>query len=130
MKTKVYLNKETKELVLALNGTKALGNGFVELKANTTDGAREKHVPNVEMDGDKVHVKVGSARHPMLDEHYIQFILLETTDMAQVKYLKPNDEPEATFVLNGKEKPVAVYEYCNLHGLWKYEFNLDLSSRK
>ena len=80
--------------------------------------------------GDIINVKVGSVRHPMLDEHYIQFILLETTDMAQVKYLKPNDEPEATFVLNGKEKPVAVYEYCNLHGLWKYEFNLDLSSRK
>jgi superoxide reductase len=50
--------------------------------------------------------------------------------MAQVKYLKPNDEPEAVFVLNGKEQPIAVYEYCNLHGLWKYEFNLDLSSRK
>lgn len=130
MKTKVYLNKETKELVLSLNGTKALENGFVELKANTTDGAREKHVPNVEMEGDRICVKVGSARHPMLDEHYIQFILLETTEAAQVKYLKPNDEPEALFILNGKEKPIAVYEYCNLHGLWKYEFNIDLSSRK
>lgn len=121
MKTKVYLNTETKELVLALNGTKALGNGFVELQANTTDGTREKHVPNVEIDGDQIKVKVGSQRHPMLDEHFIQFILLETTEMAMVKYLKPNDEPEAIFVLNGKEKPVAVYEYCNLHGLWKYE---------
>ena len=130
MKTKVYLNKETKELVLALNGTKALGNGFVELKANTTDGAREKHVPNVEHEGNTIKVKVGSVRHPMLDEHFIQFILLETTDMAQVKYLKPNDEPEEVFELNGQEKPVAVYEYCNLHGLWKYEFNIDLSSRK
>ena len=99
MKTKVYLNKETKELVLSLNGTKALENGFVELKANTTDGAREKHVPNVEMEGDRICVKVGSARHPMLDEHYIQFILLETTEAAQVKYLKPNDEVHINFFL-------------------------------
>ncbi len=121
MKTKVYLNNETKEIVLALNGTKSLGDGFKELIANTTDGAREKHVPNVEINGNVINIKVGSARHPMLDEHYIQFILLETTSMSMIKYLKPNDEPEATFILNEKEKPIAVYEYCNLHGLWKYE---------
>ena len=56
----------------------------------------------------------------MLDAHYIQFICLETENGVQIKYLKPGQEPKAEFSLNG-EKPVAVYEYCNLHGLWVNE---------
>ena len=55
----------------------------------------------------------------MLEEHYIMFIAVETENGFVVKYLKPNEEPKASFVLN--EKAIAVYEYCNLHGLWKKE---------
>ncbi len=84
------------------------------------DAAAEKHVPDVAIDGDKVTVKVGSVEHPMLDAHYITFIYLETEKGGQIKYLKPGEEPKAEFLLNG-EKPVAAFEFCNLHGLWVKE---------
>ena len=94
------------------------GQKMTELVPNTVDAAQEKHVPVVEQDGDRVAVKVGSVEHPMLDVHYIQWIAVETDKGSQIKYLKPDEKPEAVFDLAG-EKLVAVYEYCNLHGLWK-----------
>ncbi len=90
-----------------------------ELTANTTDGAHEKHVPVITVDGDTVAVKVGSVEHPSLPAHYIEWILLETEMGFQIHYLKPGMKPEAVFRVN--EKAVAAYEYCNLHGLWKAE---------
>ena len=87
--------------------------------ANTVDAAVEKHVPVVTRDGDKISVKVGSVEHPMLEEHYIASIMLETDRSLQVRYGRPTDKPEATFIVAPGETPVAVYEYCNLHGLWK-----------
>ena len=89
------------------------------LKANTTDAAQEKHVPVATVEGDKVTVKVGSVEHPMTEEHYIASILLETENSLQVRWLKHTDKPEAVFAVAPGEKPVAVYEYCTLHGLWK-----------
>lgn len=94
------------------------GENMKELIPNTTDAANEKHVPVVEINGDILTAKVGSVEHPMLDEHYIQWIFVETEDGGQKVNLNPGEKPTATFNLNGK-KPVAVYEYCNLHGLWK-----------
>ncbi|PYG89873.1 superoxide reductase [Ruminiclostridium sufflavum DSM 19573] len=91
-----------------------------EISPNTVDAAVEKHVPVVTSDGNKVTVKVGSVEHPMIPEHFIQWIYLETDKGYQIKYLKPEEKPEATFLLND-EKAVAAYEYCNLHGLWKKE---------
>ncbi len=96
------------------------GDEMQELKANTSDGATEKHVPEVKIEQDTVKVQVGSIEHPMLEEHYIQWIYLQTETDGQIKYLKPGEAPKAEFALNGR-KPVAVYEYCNLHGLWKKE---------
>ena len=90
-----------------------------ELTANTTDGAHEKHVPVIEQHGDHVTVKVGSVAHPMLEAHYIEWILLETATGYQKKDLKPGEKPEAEFAVT--EPIVAAYEYCNLHGLWKAE---------
>lgn len=89
-----------------------------ELVANTSDGAQEKHVPVIEAAGDIVTVKVGSAEHPSLEQHYIEFIVLETTAGIQTKWLKPGNTPEATFKLASGVSTVAAYEYCNLHGLW------------
>ena len=89
-----------------------------ELKANTEDAAQEKHVPAVTVEGNKVTVVVGDVEHPMLEEHFIQWIYLETETGGQRKALKPGDAPKAVFVVED-DKPVAVYEYCNLHGLWK-----------
>lgn len=95
------------------------GDKMSELKANITDGAVEKHVPVVNVTGNKVEVAVGSTLHPMVEEHYIQWIYLETNKGVQKKYLAPGNEPKAEFVIGDDEKVVAVYEYCNLHGLWK-----------
>ena len=91
------------------------------LKANTTDAAKEKHVPAVTVEGNKVVVNVGSVDHPMTPEHYIQFIMIETNLGKQYKGLTPEDKPHAEFVLQEGEKLVAANEYCNLHGLWKAE---------
>ena len=88
----------------------------VKLTANTTDGAYEKHVPVIEHTGDFVTVKVGSVAHPMLDAHWIEWIVLETITGYQKHDLKPGDIPEAHFAVT--EPVVAAYEYCNLHGLW------------
>ncbi len=89
------------------------------LKANTTDAATEKHVPFVEKKGDIVVVKVGSVAHPMVEEHYIEWIAAVTENGIFRKNLKPGEEPEVTFT--SVEGVKAYYEYCNLHGLWKLD---------
>ena len=95
------------------------GEKMQELAANTSDGAAEKHVPVAAVAEKTVTVSVGSVAHPMLAEHYIQWICLETTAGVQFKYLEPGNDPKALFSLADGEKPVAAYAYCNLHGLWK-----------
>ena len=100
--------------------TVCCGEPMVELKANTTDAATEKHVPVIEIVGDKVAVSVGSVVHPMEAAHYIQWIAIETNRGVYRKNLNPGEEPKASFILSD-EKLIAAYEYCNLHGLWKAE---------
>ncbi|MDO4566663.1 MAG: desulfoferrodoxin family protein [Oscillospiraceae bacterium] len=97
------------------------GEAMSEIKANTTDAAQEKHVPEVRVEGDRVFVQVGSTIHPMLEEHFIQWIYLKTERGGQRAVLKPGEEPKAEFILSPGDRPLAVYEYCNLHGLWKVE---------
>ncbi len=101
--------------------TKCCGEPMVELVPNTSDGAGEKHVPVVKVEGSKVTVQVGEVLHPMLEAHYINFVILETDKGYQKHDLKPGDQPIAVFALAEDEKPVAAYEYCNLHGFWKTE---------
>lgn len=92
------------------------GKPMTELVPNTVDAATEKHVPVVTwLDDKRIKVEVGSVAHPMLDEHHISFIYVETLDGGIRVDLK--DKPEAVIYV-GDTKPVAVYEYCNLHGLW------------
>ncbi|MEE8835761.1 MAG: desulfoferrodoxin family protein [Eubacteriales bacterium] len=98
---------------------KCCGTEMKELVPNTTDAAAEKHVPVVTVSGSTVTVKIGSAAHPMLAEHHIEFIVLETENGFQKKDLTVGGAPEAVFALAEGEKPVAAYAYCNLHGLWK-----------
>lgn len=93
------------------------GEPMTELVPGSVDASKEKHVPVVKVDGDLVTVEVGSAPHPMIQEHYIQWIYLQTEKGGQRKALKPGEEPKATFAVVD-DKPVAVFEYCNLHGLW------------
>ena len=94
------------------------GEKMVELVPNTTDAAQEKHVPVATVEGNKVVVNVGSVDHPMLDEHWIQWVYLETDKGGHRKVLNPGEKPNVVFALTEDEKPLAVYEYCNLHGLW------------
>ena len=108
-------------VLLREGNVEVLDGHLEELKANLKDAAVEKHVPAVSYKDNKVEVVVGDVIHPMLDEHFIQEIVLETNHSTHIRHLKPGEEPKATFVLAEGEKPVAVYEYCNLHGLWKVE---------
>ncbi|MBR5348021.1 MAG: desulfoferrodoxin [Lachnospiraceae bacterium] len=120
---KFYICNHCKNIIIKVKDSGVpvvcCGEKMSEIVANTTDAAFEKHVPAVTVDGSKVTVSVGSVAHPMIPEHYIQFILLETTNGYQVKNLKPGEAPVAEFILADGESAVAAYEYCNLHGLWK-----------
>ena len=78
----------------------------------------EMHDPVVTL-GETIHVEVGSVLHPMMEAHFITMIVLETSNGFQVKHLQPGEEPKADFAVVPGEELVAVYEYCNLHGLWK-----------
>ena len=95
------------------------GQKMTELIPGTSDGAKEKHVPVVTIDGNKVCVIVGEIEHPMVEAHYIEWIAVETSNGAQMKMLKPGQAPKAEFMLVEVETIEAVYAYCNLHGLWK-----------
>ena len=88
------------------------------LEANSTDAATEKHVPEVTVEGDVVHVQVGSVGHPMEEDHYIEWIYLVTEKGVQARCLKPGEAPTADFRLVD-DKPLLVFEHCNKHGLWK-----------
>ena len=96
------------------------GQKMTLLDPATSDGAVEKHLPVVTVNGNTVYVEVGSAAHPMTEEHSIEWIYLQTDKGGQRKNLSPNEAPAVTFALTD-ETPVAVYAYCNLHGLWKTE---------
>lgn len=86
---------------------------------NTVDAAQEKHVPVIEQDGNKFTVKVSSVPHPMAPEHYIEWVELLVGNRVYKKFLKPGEEPQATFCVETNGEPVSAREYCNLHGLWE-----------
>ncbi|MCL2226614.1 MAG: desulfoferrodoxin [Oscillospiraceae bacterium] len=96
------------------------GEAMAELVPNTHDASVEKHVPEVTVAGDRISVQVGSTAHPMEAEHHISFIYVETESGGQRKCLKVGEAPKAEFSFIG-DKPIAVFEYCNLHGLWVKE---------
>lgn len=95
------------------------GEKMEQIIPGTTDAAVEKHVPVYTVEGNIVKVQVGAVAHPMLEEHSIEWIALQTNKGNQRKMLKPGEAPEACFCLCEGEEVEAVYEYCNLHGLWK-----------
>ena len=101
--------------------TVCCGKPMAELVPNTSDGAGEKHVPTVSVEGDVLTVRVGAVEHPMIEAHHIEWIAVETVSGNQRKILDPLGKPEAKFALLPGEKVKGVYEYCNLHGLWKAE---------
>ncbi|MDR0943278.1 MAG: desulfoferrodoxin [Ruminococcus sp.] len=95
------------------------GEKMTEVIAGTTEAAVEKHIPVVSKNGDVITVNIGEVDHPMLPEHFIRWIVLETSDGFLVANLKPGDKPAAVFTLQPGVEAIAVYAYCNLHSLWK-----------
>lgn len=95
------------------------GEEMKKLKQGTVDASTEKHIPVIKGDGQKVTVFIGEIEHPMIPEHHIEWIVLETEEGYQMKYLKPGMQPHAEFSITGSDRVKAAYEYCNIHGLWK-----------
>ena len=121
MKQKFYICRHCGNLVGMVHDSGVpivcCGEKMQPLVPNIVEASGEKHLPAVTMEDGVLHVRVGSVEHPMLPEHYIQWIYVMTENGGQRRALKPGDAPEASFCLGG-DKAVAVYAYCNLHGLW------------
>ena len=121
---KFYLCEHCKNLIGMIDNkgvpVMCCGQKMTPLVPNTTEAAGEKHLPVVSVKDGVVNVSVGSVEHPMLDEHHIAWVYLQTCRGGQRKCLKPDSEPVVTFALC-EETPIAVYAYCNLHGLWKID---------
>ena len=98
------------------------GQKMDELVPNSVEASGEKHIPAVSVHEEYVEVNVGSVDHPMVDVHWIEWVQLQTDKGSYRHYLNPGEAPYVKFLLN-VEKPLAVYAYCNLHGLWKTELN-------
>ncbi len=122
-KLEFYICKHCKNVVVKLHDSKVpvvcCGENMGILEPGVVDAATEKHVPKCDLDGNTLTVQVGDVIHPMSEEHLIEFVVVETNKRFGVHYFKPNDEPITKFTVD--ETPIAVYEYCNLHGLWKKE---------
>ena len=96
------------------------GENMERLEPNTVEASVEKHLPAVTVSGDSISVQVGSVPHPMEDKHHIAFVYVETQRGGQRKCLKVGEEPKLNFSFSD-DKPIAVFAYCNLHGLWVTE---------
>ena len=124
MKAKFYICRHCGNLVHMIHDAgvpmMCCGQKMDELLPNTVEASGEKHLPAVTVEDGAVHVNVGSINHPMIPEHYIEWIYVQTENGGHLKSLKPGDDPSASVCL-GDDKLLAVYAYCNLHGLWMTE---------
>ena len=123
MEMKFYQCPKCGQIVAVVKETGAplvcCGEQMKVLAAGETDAAVEKHVPVFTVENNTVCVTVGSTEHPMLPEHYIEWIAIQTKFGNQRKALTPGSEPKACFSLCEGDSVEAVYAYCNLHSLWK-----------
>lgn len=122
MNIKFFKCKKCKKVVAVLHpsacDTICCGDAMIELQANTTDAAVEKHVPTLTVSGNTVEVQVGAVLHPMEENHFIEWIALETKNSNQIKFFKPQESPKATFAITNDDEVLNAYTYCNLHGFW------------
>lgn len=128
MKTRFYLCPICGNLVMKVldSGVKPIccGSEMVCLEAKTLDTGNEKHVPFVEKVGENIlKVRIGSTEHPTFKDHHIEFIYIETDSGGQLRYLGQDGPPIAEFCTCKNYQPTTVYEYCNVHGLWKLEIS-------
>lgn len=121
-KIKFYFCKHCGKIITIIedSGTDTIccGEPMEELKIAETEADGEKHIPVIKKKCCKVTVTVGAEPHPMTENHYIKWILLQTNLGIQKKCLKPGDSPKAVFCLLPKEDVIAAYEYCSIHKLW------------
>ena len=124
MKVKFYICRHCGNLIVKIHDAgvpvMCCGQKMEELIPNTVEASGEKHLPVASVENGVVSVPVGSVAHPMVPEHSIEWVYVLTENGGQLKKLSPGSAPEVKFHV-GDEKPVAVYAYCNLHGLWMTE---------
>ena len=124
MKAKFYICRHCGNLIVKIHDAGVpvfcCGEKMEALIPNTVEASGEKHKPVAVVKNGVVSVSVGSVAHPMIPEHSIEWVFVETENGGQLKHLNPGSEPEVKFLV-GDEKVVAVYAYCNLHGLWMTE---------
>lgn len=99
--------------------TVCCGKPMQEMSAGTTEASLEKHIPTFTIENNVVKVNVGSIEHPMTEEHFIEWVSLQTKEGCQLKKLSPQMKPYVEFHISNKDNVEAVFAYCNLHGLWK-----------
>lgn len=120
---KVYICRHCGNIVMKIEDSKVpvvcCGEAMEELVAGSVEAASEKHIPVIAKDGEKITVEIGEVAHPMVEEHYIKWVILETETGFLLEYLKPGMTPKVEF--HTTENVKCVYAYCNLHGLWKKE---------
>lgn len=120
---KFYVCKHCGNIIAYVNNAgvpvMCCGQKMEEIIPGSVDAAVEKHVPVISVEGNKVTVTVSSVEHPMIPEHYIEWVALETKEGNQRKPLEPGQKPEVTFAITDTDEVVAAYAYCNLHGLWR-----------
>jgi superoxide reductase len=119
---KFYICKHCGNIVGLINNAGVplicCGEKMTELVPNTMDASKEKHVPVVKVKGNRVTVDIGSLPHPMIKEHYIMWVYIQTEKGGQRKVLTPDEKPTAEFILTDDDKILKAFIYCNLHGLW------------
>ncbi len=119
----LFICKHCGNIITKIESTKVpvscCGELMKKIEANTFDGALEKHVPKYLVEGNLVKVSVGEIEHPMVQDHYIKWIIVETNKGFNVKFLNYDQKPYAEFALTDGESVVSVYEFCNKHGVWK-----------
>lgn len=123
MEQKFYICSHCGKIIAVVKDSKVpvmcCGQKMDEIIPGSVDAAAEKHVPVYTVENNIVTVKVGDVEHPMLPEHSIEWVSLQTKQGNQRKALKPGDKPQICFALCEGDEVEAVYAYCNLHGLWK-----------
>ena len=126
MKTKFYVCSHCRNIAEMVYDTDialyCCGDKMQELVPNTVEASGEKHIPAVKVGDGVVEVNVGSVDHPMEEIHWIEWVQLVTDKGMHRRFLKPGEAPNVSFRLED-EKPLAVYAFCNLHGLWKTDLN-------
>lgn len=123
MQLKFFICRHCGKIIAIVKDSKVptycCGEVMEELIPGVTEGSEEKHIPVIKIEGNTVTVTVGSKLHPSIAEHYIEWILLQTTNGIQQKWIGAGKEPKVDFAILTGERVTAAYEYCNIHKLWR-----------